>query len=1019
MGIILTSTGLPLLTSKGMAAAGAVAGAPIPVPKPIALNYERDGLISYRGVDFQFSTPLYWLASANGDPVVISHPDYLPSGSSITAMSPASTNASGFWANGAMRNPCANDSVEDSGGEAQGMDELCQSKGSGAGEYPYLHGMNVDPGANGPIAINRGDSFTIVKSVRRPDPNLADPEVRNIEKYVTLTVMGELPPAAGTWFRPSIPETTKGWAYRKEDLELSALRSLPRPHDVPSVSRALNDIFRQELRTIPMWWHSGEGGRRMVTSSEAAAGEGYSGAYGGQRAKWMLALHTDVAADGWTTSDKRDLAAILCQWGIDLIGAYRERGVDREQGAGQHFGYIQFGYLLAALFGDQAVLDDLYRIKSNDINQCGWVPASLPLRSFCWDPGSEGGSAGRPYEPHFTSEIGLPEWFEGGPASLAYADLKKSYREQWPRVAPYSILAMTLLQKGPGGQSGDEMVCGGPSLPKDTANPRAAALAYLDRLIVWEALPAGAPSSDARAIYAAWRDGIARPKWTGRPEMAVAGSFSCVNFAAGAGAGEIDVTFDTAHWSTEPITGREVEYSLDNVQFVGRQPVSARDTVTGLRANAEHFVRARQQSASGWSRRSQTWPEHIGSGASLPEFRGFFRTAGSSASPPVNTVAPAIHFRPHPGWDTTPPYAADKIATVPHVPQTTYGFESVTDVADMLDIRFYAGAGYWSGGGDLTFAYQWQRNDGTAGAWQNISGATRQHYDRSAADAGRSIRCEVSATDANGSGRAVTDAVAIPPAEQFPTGVLLSTAFDAGFPGTWPAAWANASGSSGDLLFLPYYYWAEGETLGGIALDKTSAHPTFSMPLGKVPAGGELFYEIHCPVGIHAGMAAQAGRSSEIRLKAGDATSAWKTIAIPHDSHQGQVYVARGAVKIPATASDTSVRLEVYGSSNYGGGGGGNPALSEAHLWLASAAANQFQPAMWSLSGKTVTLKEMPRANGAAISGVEYRVNGGGWTRAGVGGGSFAVAAAAGDRVSIRAVSANGAGPASLAKEIA
>src|SRR5690625_266792 len=223
MGLILTTTGLPLLSIGGHAIAGTgfAEDVPFPAPKPtpdpqpdlepgpVELNGPATE-IAYRGVTFTFSEPVYWLESATGDPVVISHEEYLPNGTSITSISPASTmNATGYMLHGAVKNPNHRPDGPDTTPQ-QGFDGRMEVRPSGTIRTDYREAMNIDPASTSqPITIGKGDAFTIVKAVS--DSSVPDGHDKAVAAYVPLTIMDSLPPRAGSWFRPSMSAVLKEW----------------------------------------------------------------------------------------------------------------------------------------------------------------------------------------------------------------------------------------------------------------------------------------------------------------------------------------------------------------------------------------------------------------------------------------------------------------------------------------------------------------------------------------------------------------------------------------------------------------------------------------------------------------------------------------------------------------------------------------------------------------------------------------------------------------------------------------
>ena len=69
-----------------------------------------------------------------------------------------------------------------------------------------------------------------------------------------------------------------------------------------------------------------------------------------------------------------------------------------------------------------------------------------------------------------------------------------------------------------------------------------------------------------------------------------------------------------------------------------------------------------------------------------------------------------------------------------------------------------ATSGAWNGATPISYAYQWQRCNSSGSSCGTISGATNQNYVVSNSDSGRTIRAQVTATNADGSNQALSGA---------------------------------------------------------------------------------------------------------------------------------------------------------------------------------------------------------------------------------------------------------------------
>src|SRR5690625_4184082 len=520
MGIILTTTGLPLLSIGGHAIAGTAFAEDVPFPKPKPdpdlqpdpdpgpVELELNGPTTetaYRGVTFTFSEPVYWLESATGDPVVISHEEYLPNGTSITSISPASTmNATGYMLHGAVKNPNHRPDGPDTTPQ-QGFDGRMEVRPSGAIKTDYREAMNIDPAnTSRPIEVVTGDAFTIVKAVS--DPSVADAHDKAVAAYVPLTIMNSLPPRAGSWFRPCLSAVVKEWPRLPvEEMDFtggpnSPLRNLPKPSWVAAPSTYLQEITAEGTLTQPMWADTGESGRKQYLIGEVGSTQNYSEALGNHRGRYTASIFSDWSNIPSEQEARKKLACILIQWGIDRDGAHQE-GQGGGAGAGQYWGFHPFYYLASFMLQDEAMLKRCQWHMSNGLNQTHWVIDQMIGFPTSWDVGSTGGSRKRVSETYPREMLGVPEWTRGNwkpvlssggaelPAALTSFRASASgwdsvYRDTSYNVIIREVLPIYLLRNGPSGETGADVVNRG--LPVGPGNIASAALPYIDRSITFQ-----------------------------------------------------------------------------------------------------------------------------------------------------------------------------------------------------------------------------------------------------------------------------------------------------------------------------------------------------------------------------------------------------------------------------------------------------------------------------------------------------------------------------------------------------
>ncbi|HEX8053437.1 MAG TPA: hypothetical protein VF517_10630 [Thermoleophilaceae bacterium] len=128
--------------------------------------------------------------------------------------------------------------------------------------------------------------------------------------------------------------------------------------------------------------------------------------------------------------------------------------------------------------------------------------------------------------------------------------------------------------------------------------------------------------------------------------------------------------------------------------------------------------------------------------------------------------------------------------------------------------------GSWTGTPTISFAYQWQRCDSGGDACVDIAGATGSSYTLVPADVGKTLRAEVTASNAGGSAASTSDptgtVTARPPANSAPP-VVSGTARDGQALSTTNGSW------TGTPTISFGYQWRRCDSAGGSCVDIAGA----------------------------------------------------------------------------------------------------------------------------------------------------------------------------------------------------
>lgn len=322
--------------------------------------------VSRNGVTWNFSADRQVGQYCNGDWWVVGPV-------TITSISPASVNVSGYVTNGSMRNPGT--------GSTQGFDNRFI-----AAYNPYNDALNV--GNKLPQTLPADSS--LVSAVSAP----AYQQWGMIQSYSVLTVVSA-PPAAGS-FRPSYTGNgSRASRWKESDLNYGALQRLSRTGmSLPSMTDLASD-FQRTWFEIDLAWT----GRYMHTPYQALNGYGKDMAIKTGNAALLLNLD-------YTNAEKRDLLVGLVQYGIDIAGIRTNGGRWYDTG-GHNVGRLSPLLVAAAALNATELRNHCAGSALGFSEYCQTffvTQADVDRPHYTAD--------GRPRLPYTSANIGMPEWGE-------------------------------------------------------------------------------------------------------------------------------------------------------------------------------------------------------------------------------------------------------------------------------------------------------------------------------------------------------------------------------------------------------------------------------------------------------------------------------------------------------------------------------------------------------------------------------------------------------------------------------
>ena len=766
-----------------------------------------------RGVTFTFDRPMPVGYSVNGDPIVIADQTFL-----IIDDSPTSEVGINYVGSGMMEFAGDGSDAPASSAAAQGFDASLDSSGANPGSLGSGSAIDFDPTlniapsrtGNGPITVPQGARKTFVKA-RRGSENATG----SIAEYVVLTVLPEAP-ATPVPFRPGAVYANQA-LFGEADIDLSCLRTLTPPANIPSAATALDNLsYTAASRMFPEWKPNRQRRIEDTTTRNLPGTQAYSADYAVARSYALYLLHSNTVGQ----VDKLAMARRIIQFGLDVIAAY-QAGSLFANGAGQWHGYHSFAYFAAFLLKDATLLSGAQAIQSNMQSMPLWVNDDLTGSSGQWPSGNIGGKNwfGRTYDE---TDIGKPDWNGSGGRKGSEVPADSGYKSIALPIGTQELLPLLLLQDGPGGISGYDafLQAEGGNGRYDTSNPRAAAIAIMGRWPTWRNPERGWNSAyRMRDFHDAWMPNIygqttalggdTITRWSGVPDATEEPVIT------GAGVGSITYSYAGKQQTTEPVTRYDLAWSLDNIQFLEDLDVGVSGTKSNLLRGTLHHAKMRLVSASGVGKWTRTG-HRIATQNSGNE--GEVTTVGSqAAAAPVFTTDPALYRLTYPGQQE-PLYTLAE-ASLPNETRT-----------------LFCGVGYSSGYPAPTYSFDWKKDGVSIGA------PDQNFYDIDPAnDQGAIITCTITSSNASGSDVHTTSGVAVATGATPAAGVIFDSSFDSSFFLDWPYEFQNFSSSNTNgPSWNPYTRYDSGE-IGNIRGGKSGSNPSLRVDMDRSLVDGTTY----------------------------------------------------------------------------------------------------------------------------------------------------------------------------------
>ena len=654
--------------------------------------------------------------------------------------------------------------------------------------------LNVDPGAGSFIEIKKGRTGCLVKAIsdtsKPVGARLNDKAWGLIKKYVPLFFVKDEPKLNS--FHPFIGDPEAVPTHNADDIKQDVLRvDVVLPKGFKGWKEAV-----ARVPVVPMtWWGGDENVARGLRSSDEA---NYSAEYSEHRTTRAIHLHTNLPRE-----KKLPILIHEIQMGLQYAGQL-ERGYSTTAGAGQGLGKLVCVWIAGFALQDPALLN-----KARVTSRGGGAALKQPLwvkEDLVGFPVKSAGFQGTPFQRHqtyFPEMIGMADWVSDPgnymPSNMS-SDISSEYRDIASCKAICEMAVIYALKNSPNGRDGFEELLNGKGL-NDLSQKEGAPLAYYDRLsamkLDWNY---NRIKDEWLEVFNTIRDTVKTPRWEGVPSQPGTPKLK---------GGVASFTYKLSPYGgSHPVKTRsDLSYSLDQVQFVVVKDVQSSGRIDHL-LGGKHYVRHRDVNAKGEGPWSGNAPRVMKS--NKPYVIGNVERGvvnikdATGAQKPVCVVQPEVFYKIGSWWGPGP-------------------YQNATDGAP--SISFIAGSGYWKAIPAPSLSYQWIV-DGN-----RVAGATKKTFNI-VPFAGKSISCEVTATNSSGYTSVITTPFKAPVGKVDPKTVLMDTDFGKMFPLNYPYANKNKAGNkSARPKLRPLHSRNDASSLGALIMAKTGSWPSVYLPI--------------------------------------------------------------------------------------------------------------------------------------------------------------------------------------------